>query len=223
MKQNFIIIAATVLLTASATIGLFLMTKAEAEIVVNNSEEFKIGTVQLFMGSSIPSGYLLCDGKAISRTAYASLFAVIGTTYGAGDGSTTFNLPNFQGKTPVGKNSGTFNTLGKTGGEETHKITASELPSHTHYIPSISGTTSTDGAHRHQIGMHSAWGTMYGWMPINPAEVKIAYRDNTTGSSEAGSHSHTFTTNASTSGSSGSGTAMNNLQPYSVGNYIIKY
>lgn len=58
-----------------------------------------VGTIIPFAGNSVPQGYLLCDGSAISRTTYASLFAVIGTIYGAGDGSTTFNLPDYREKT----------------------------------------------------------------------------------------------------------------------------
>jgi microcystin-dependent protein len=63
------------------------------------------GTVVPFAGSSAPTGYLLADGSAVSRTTYASLFAVVGTTYGVGDGSTTFNLPDLRGRAPVGLNS----------------------------------------------------------------------------------------------------------------------
>jgi microcystin-dependent protein len=60
------------------------------------------GVVTMFGGATIPGGWLLCDGSAVSRTTYATLFAVIGTTYGAGDGSTTFNLPDFRGIFPKG-------------------------------------------------------------------------------------------------------------------------
>jgi microcystin-dependent protein len=88
----------------------------------------------MFAGSTAPEGYLMCDGSAISRTTYSALFAVIGTTYGAGDGSTTFNLPGSKGKVPVGYNSSEteFNALGKTGGEKTHTLTIAEMPSHSH-------------------------------------------------------------------------------------------
>jgi len=77
-----------------------------------------VGSISLFAGTTAPSGWLICDGSAVSRTTYANLFSVIGTTYGAGDGSTTFNIPDIQGKVPVGINfSDTdFDTLGKTGG-----------------------------------------------------------------------------------------------------------
>src|SRR5215467_6824657 len=86
--------------------------------------------------ATAPLGWILCDGAAISRTTYAALFAVIGTTYGVGDGSTTFNLPNCKGRIPVGFDSGQteFNALGKTGGEKTHTLTVAELATHDHTI-----------------------------------------------------------------------------------------
>ncbi len=71
-----------------------------------------IGTIIPFAGNSVPQGYLLCDGSAISRTNYASLFAVIGTIYGAGDGSTTFNLPNFINTFMEGGTPGTAHSPG---------------------------------------------------------------------------------------------------------------
>jgi len=63
------------------------------------------GVILPYGAATAPSGYLLCDGSAVSRTTYADLFSVIGTTYGAGDGSTTFNLPHLKGTVPVGKDS----------------------------------------------------------------------------------------------------------------------
>lgn len=64
-----------------------------------------------FAGTSAPTGWLLCDGTAVSRTTYAALFAVISTVYGVGDGSTTFNLPDGRGRVNVQKNAATFATL----------------------------------------------------------------------------------------------------------------
>lgn len=95
-----------------------------------------IGTVFAYGGETAPNGYLLANGQAISRTEYADLFKVYGTTYGEGDGNTTFNLPDFRDKVPVGLNVNTeyFNMLGKTGGEYEHTLTLGELPSHS---PSI--------------------------------------------------------------------------------------
>ena len=81
------------------------------------------GMIQMFAGSTAPSGWLMCQGQAISRTTYADLFSVIGTTYGTGDGSTTFNLPDFRGRVGVGVGNGTAtghtsHTLGQKAGNE---------------------------------------------------------------------------------------------------------
>ena len=103
------------------------------------SEEFiypganNIGDIKMTACSNAPSKWMICDGSALSRTTYIDLFSAIGTTYGAGDGSTTFNIPDLRGKTVFGKSaSGTFNTLGNTGGAETHRLTVSELAAHKH-------------------------------------------------------------------------------------------
>lgn len=83
-----------------------------------------IGTVEAYAGANAPNGYLLCDGSAVSRTTYKDLFRVIGTTYGSGDGSTTFNLPDIKGKVVVmlDSNDTDFDTLGETGGSKTDSL-----------------------------------------------------------------------------------------------------
>lgn len=94
------------------------------------------GIVYPFAGEGNPEGFLLCDGSAYSRTEYAKLFAAIGTTYGAGDGSSTFNLPNIESRTIIGEGTGASGTeyaLGTTGGEEKHAQTVDELASHRHH------------------------------------------------------------------------------------------
>ena len=95
-----------------------------------------IGQVAIYAGSTAPDGWLICDGRAVSRTTYSRLFSTIGTTYGAGNGSTTFNLPNFKGRVPVGLDTSQteFNSLNKRGGEKTHTLTVDEMPSHNHAI-----------------------------------------------------------------------------------------
>jgi len=92
-----------------------------------------IGSIIPYTKSVVPEGYLVCDGSAISRSEYAGLFAVIGTVYGPGDGSSTFNLPNLSGCVAIGSSSG--HSIGVGGGEETHSLIIDETPSHLHSIP----------------------------------------------------------------------------------------
>lgn len=94
------------------------------------------GAILPYAGSSAPSGYLLCDGSAVSRTTYAALFTVVGTTYGVGDGSTTFNLPDLRAKVPAGYKAAdaNFGTLGSSVGEAAHALSVAELASHSHIV-----------------------------------------------------------------------------------------
>ena len=90
-----------------------------------------VGSIILWGGDSVPDNYLPCVGTAVSRTEYSDLFSVIGTQFGEGDGSTTFNLPDFSGLAPVGIDDSdtNFNAVGKTYGEKTHTLTKAETPS----------------------------------------------------------------------------------------------
>jgi microcystin-dependent protein len=99
------------------------------------------GVISIFGGSTPPSGWLFCDGAAVSRNTYSELFAAIGTTFGVGDGAATFNLPDFKGRVAAGLdiNQTEFDTLGEKGGEKTHLLTTAEIPSHTHTIKGYSG------------------------------------------------------------------------------------
>lgn len=105
-----------------------------------NLQTVPTGTVSAFAGSAAPTGYALCDGSAVNRTSQATLFGVIGTTYGVGDGSTTFNLPDLRGRVVAGFGESllgaTADTLGEDNGlianTKTHTLLESEMPSHNH-------------------------------------------------------------------------------------------
>lgn len=105
------------------------------------------GTLFVFGGTTAPRGFLLADGSAVSRATYFALFAVIGTTWGAGDGSTTFNLPDMRGRVPIGAGAGpglTARAIGAVGGEEAHVLSTAEAGPHAHTIPA-------QGAHAHGL------------------------------------------------------------------------
>lgn len=117
------------------------------------------GTVLPFAGTDAPDGWLLCFGQAVSRATYANLFSKIGTTFGSGDGTSTFNLPDLRGRVSAGKddmggtaasrltNSGTGNpgingaSLGATGGADRHTMTEAQMPAHTHPVNNSASTT----------------------------------------------------------------------------------
>lgn len=151
------------------------------------------GIVSIFAGTTAPDGWLICDGSAVSRTTYSNLFDVIGTSYGNGDGSTTFNLPNLKGRIPVGldSNDNSFDTVGETGGEKTHTLTINEMPSHSHGFEGVNTGTTVTG----ETGNY-------------PAKINQDTKPNWPGNA---------------SYSVGGGEAHNNLQPYIVMNYIISY
>ncbi len=155
-----------------------------------------IGAQVPFGSNTIPEGWLLCDGRAVSRTTYKELFAVIGTAYGAGDGSTTFNLPDKRGRVSVGRNSSdtSFSVLGKKGGAKTVQLKVEHMPSHTHTSPYNAGAQWLGSSG--YANNNGAW--QYGY---------VFNRDEVVGSLQK----------------TGGDQAHDNLQPYEVDNYIIKY
>lgn len=114
------------------------------------SNNTAVGGAKIWLSSTAPSGWLICDGTAISRTTYASLFNRIGTTYGVGDGTTTFNIPDFRQRFPLGKAAaGTGSTLGSTGGVIDHTHT---VPAHFHGVGTGADLNIVaSGSHAHAL------------------------------------------------------------------------
>jgi microcystin-dependent protein len=114
------------------------------------------GVITQYGGSTAPTGWLLCQGQAISRTnpLYTRLFTAISTNYGIGDGTTTFNVPNLQGRIPVGKDAtAEFDTLGETGGSKTSTLITANLPSHQHGVGTILPNTIANHVHAHSLSV----------------------------------------------------------------------
>jgi len=177
-----------------------------------------VGSSMDYWGNIAPVGWLLCFGQAISRTVYADLFAVLGTTYGAGDGVTTFNVPDCRGRAVVGKDDmgGTSanrmttpingDTLGAAGGVESITLDIANLPAHNH-----GGTTGLGGAHDHNV--HAFLSSPGGF------QQGAAIQNGTLGAGIAtdvfGDHVHPIP-------SQGGNTAHSNVQPSIVANKIIR-
>lgn len=125
-----------------------------------------VGDIKITACASAPQKWLICNGATISRSKYAALFSAIGTTYGPGDGSTTFNLPNLTGKVVVGIDAADsdFSEPGKTGGEKSHELTISEIP-----------------PHRHSENIILNNGYDYGIDPSNQGGVMSTYQTGSTG------------------------------------------
>lgn len=150
--------------------------------------------------------WLICNGSAKSRSTYAALFALVGTAFGAGDGSTTFNLPNASGRALVtaGAGSGlTSRSIGASGGGETHTLGISEMPSHNH----------GGGAHTHVLTVRGTTGSVPGNRHIPWTDLTQV--NGTVDAADVGSSGSIIT-------SQGGGGAHNNMQPYIVaGNLFI--
>ncbi len=134
-----------------------------------SDDQSEIGTEKFWGTTTPPAGYLVEDGSAVDRIKYATLFARYGTTYGAGDGSTTFNLPNARGRTLVAFDAtqAEFDTMGEVGGSKTVILATGELPAHAHGLNGHNhgGPTSTASLnHSHTIGHNHgrSYGSTYG-------------------------------------------------------------
>ena len=179
------------------------------------NEKIKIGTglyaglVNFWPGQSttIPDGWVRCNGQALSRTKYAELFSIIGTTYGVGDSSGTFNVPNYTGKFLLGSDD-TFYPWKSTGGEASHKLTINEMPAHRHSFNLL----SSGGG----VGDGSNWAS-------NVRSVMSVYYRKIDGSVR--NLQHLGSTSNATSNNlvndNGGGAAHNNMPPYQAGHWII--
>ncbi len=200
------------------------------------------GMVTPFAGAAAPAGWLPCDGREVSRADYAALFAVIGTAHGAGDGATTFALPDLRGRvvaglddmggTAAGRLTGRPGgvdgaALGGSGGAETHALGEAETAAHSHgpgsYEGRAIGTTASGGAHTHNLTRRAGSGTDPGRSyQITENGGGGNARDATM---SAGAHTHGFSADISLTGRSeeaGGGDPHNNVQPTTVLNYIVK-
>ena len=173
---------------------------------LTNIQGVNTGIVVPWGTASVPSGFLACDGSAVSRTTYSALFAVVGTTYGVGDGSTTFNVPNLAGRTVISKSNN--QSLASTGGANcitptgnisgataNTTLTVNQIPSHSHVLP---------------IASRNDCGPAYAAPAYSGCSRYSSYN---TGGGQA--HSHNLSANFV-------GTAGSSLPPYLILQYIIK-
>ena len=196
-----------------------------------------VGSIHMYAGSVPPSKFLLCDGSAVSRTTYSELFDVVGVTFGSGDGSSTFNLPNLCGKVVIGVSQD--DALGSSGGEESHVLTVAELPQHSHTVPQHGhGNTITATTPKFT---HSITQPAFNYSAPNSGRGDSASKNtksymgtstataSRTTNAEVSAHGASACTmsggvsncNAFNTSSTGSDTAHNNMQPFTALNFII--
>ena len=159
-----------------------------------------VGTIQMYAGASAPSGWLLCNGQAVSRSTYSALFSVLGTAYGVGDGSTTFNLPDFRDRVAVG--GGLNYTRASAGGSATrsytpagvntgggvhgHVLTVAQMPTHAHGFES---RYNGDYA----LARTSDGDFLDGTLPVSGGTMNFHYLPTTSNTGGGSAHSHGFT------------------------------
>lgn len=181
------------------------------------------GVMEPFAGpvAWVPNGAVLCANQELSRTTYADLFAVIGTSWGAGNGTTTFNAPDLRGRSPFGLDNmggsdagrlAASNALGGTGGAETHTLTSTEMPTHSHPL--------TDPGHTHPEVDDG--GSSLGYLKIVSGTGQAPLLQSTSLNTDYKPNPVTASaTTGITMGNAGSGGAHNNMPPYALANWIV--
>jgi len=194
------------------------------------------GSVIIYGGTSAPTGWLLCDGSAISRSTYAALFSAIATAYGVGDGSSTFNIPDIRGRVVAGKEASASlltsaigglngNALGNTGGVQGVTLTSAQsgVPAHNHSLTMNSHThTFTGGSHSHSFvygldNFHDISGSTPSGN-FGSGQSKATSSEQVTGSNATVTTTGSIANNSTANASS----AHSNTQPTIILNYIIK-
>ena len=191
-----------------------------------------IGSIIPYTKSVIPEGFLVCDGSEVSRDEYSDLFAVIGTTYGSGDGSSTFNLPSLDGRVVIGLSQD--HAIGVSGGEDSHTLITDEIPSHTHTVPAhghshnivlktpqLNHTISTQPAYSYSVVARADRRSRVGSAVSHITSTKSASMSRSTSVGIADHPATDCTMSggvtdcpAMTSGYAGNGDAHNNMMPY---------
>ncbi len=195
--------------------------------VVSLANVAPAGSLMPYAGSTAPTGWLLCYGQAVSRTTYAALFAVLSTTYGAGDGSTTFNLPDMRGRSAIG--------LDNLGGAAASRVAAATslgygagaetIAAHTHTGPSHSHTSGTLAAETFTPTLSGLGGYVNGdAMSVGGTNYKLPY----TATSIAINSIANLAVNSGSTGADGTGATSSSgggaiMDPYLAMSYIIKY
>lgn len=194
-----------------------------------------VGSIDMWAGAVVPAGYLACDGQAYPRTLYPELFAAIGTTWGATDGPSTFNVPDMAGRTPVGAGAGaglSARAIGTKFGAESVLLGTGEMPLHNH---ANGGDTSIQPSHMHTFGNNPTPGVTDGVMLSANAPSTFALLGGTPATGQAvvlyathtvqpiiidaaGGHAHNLQGNTQQTGGGG---AHTNVQPSAVVQLII--
>jgi microcystin-dependent protein len=194
------------------------------------------GIVIPFAGNVAPDGWLLCDGSAVSRDTYSDLFEAIGTVYGAGDGSTTFNVPDLSGRVVIGVSNS--HALGSTGGEASHTLTEQELPAHSHVVPAhghandikaktpVLNHTITQPVFKYNRPNTKATQTSYGVNNYTSVNTPTATRSTNLAIANHAAADCTVSGGLGDSdlvetGHTGGSAAHSNMQPYVVISYVI--